>query len=563
MINLPSGYYVSNQYPDPSNTDGYLNPNGISGESTQFSSGQTTQISDGQTTHFLGVPTTQLFDDPNTDSQTNVYQFTGISQTNQFQFSDGQTNEHQLSISQPNQYWFSGNQNNPDQPSDLQTNPDQPSDLQTNRFQSSGLQTNRYQLLDSENFCGDQNNFNGCLPSFGSIDPTNPLYNRPGETASQHNDPSTQTLSDGSSNPVPITSSTAGKRITISTSAPPKRKKTKRAPVPPRNSTSISTTATEQNAASALMGDTSRADSTEVSSNNINTSTSAITAATNLTRAQAINRFLSDVNIHGDNIQQPEERVDYTSKTAEELRGIAVDKSKKRMTNADVDFFLEFHLTQQRDLALQAIERQVSVDMIEKLLKQALRAATIWNNFQRSPEARAIFRESGNGVRDKEAMKKLSAIWDAMSLEEKKAFATDPTAIPDKDAESMSGQTGVAGTIATSNERNTQATTESVPSPSPPVVAGLRVSSKSLKAANIRVDNWMADWQAKAYQTTYLHTTSNSLELPQVQSTLSNRLSTPMDCKATRIGFTLFYLDSESTTSQHLRTRKPRPPLQS
>ncbi|WAR63426.1 hypothetical protein PtB15_17B25 [Puccinia triticina] len=286
-------------------------------------------------------------------------------------------------------------------------------------------------------------------------------------------------------NPAPQTSALLPPHFPASTIAtgPRKRKRTNRSTV----SAAVPESTPPVPTPSAPIVNTNAANST--------------TPATTVTQSQSINRFLADVNQQVED-REPEEEVDYSQKTADELQGISKDKSKKHMTNSDVEVFLEFYLTQQKDLALLAIERRVSVEMVEKLLgrKQSLRAATIWNNFMKTPIARAIFKESGKGVKDKEAMGKLSAMWDAMTLDEKRAFATDPTVGPDQDAASESNPTGAAvvDTTTTGNNPQETTTTDLVPTPQVPTVGGLRVCSKSLKAAHSRVDKWMTEWQAKA-----------------------------------------------------------------
>ncbi|WAR55090.1 hypothetical protein PtB15_4B710 [Puccinia triticina] len=92
-------------------------------------------------------------------------------------------------------------------------------------------------------------------------------------------------------------------------------------------------------------------------------------------------------------------------------------------------------------------------------------------------------------------------MWDAMTLQQKRAFATDPTVAPDQDSAPTFNPTGAAGayTATTGNDQNPQAatTTDLVPPPQVTMVAGLQVCSKSLKAAYLHVDKWITKWQAK------------------------------------------------------------------
>ncbi|EFP76610.2 uncharacterized protein PGTG_02071 [Puccinia graminis f. sp. tritici CRL 75-36-700-3] len=111
-------------------------------------------------------------------------------------------------------------------------------------------------------------------------------------------------------------------------------------------------------------------------------------------------------------------------KTYNELVVCAQENSKGSMSQADRDFFLNFYEEQRQLLAIKAIERQISMPMVDAFLgkRLALKGPNCWNQFLKTPEARAIFKEAG-GVDDDSAMKKVSELWHKLTPEEKKSFA--------------------------------------------------------------------------------------------------------------------------------------------
>ncbi|KAA1101636.1 hypothetical protein PGT21_026610 [Puccinia graminis f. sp. tritici] len=111
-------------------------------------------------------------------------------------------------------------------------------------------------------------------------------------------------------------------------------------------------------------------------------------------------------------------------KTYNELVVCAQENSKGSMSQADRDFFLNFYEEQRQLLAIKAIERQISMPMVDAFLgkRLALKGPNCWNQFLKTPEARAIFKEAG-GVDDDSAMKKVSELWHKLTPKEKKSFA--------------------------------------------------------------------------------------------------------------------------------------------
>ncbi|EFP75573.1 uncharacterized protein PGTG_00904 [Puccinia graminis f. sp. tritici CRL 75-36-700-3] len=181
------------------------------------------------------------------------------------------------------------------------------------------------------------------------------------------------------------------------------------------------------------------------------------------TQRETITRFLNENNPPPEipAAVQPT-MAEFMNKTTAEIRKIAQDKSKKVMTGEDEAFFFEFYEKQQRKLAAAAVQRHVSVGMVEHLLgqKQAVRKASGWNNFQTKHSS--LFKGKGKGVRGSGAMSELSVMWTAMTPEERAAYATENLSPTEKDP------------------------------------TRLRVNSESLRLAEKRVEKWMNTWQKKA-----------------------------------------------------------------
>ncbi|PLW24367.1 hypothetical protein PCASD_08379 [Puccinia coronata f. sp. avenae] len=111
-----------------------------------------------------------------------------------------------------------------------------------------------------------------------------------------------------------------------------------------------------------------------------------------------------------------------------ELRKISQDYSKQSMSDEDEEFFLALHQEQEKQQAIKAIERGVSLSMVFAILGRriAVKEANRWNRFLQTDQARLIFAESGLGVKDKTVMKQLSEAYSLLSEEEKAALETNP-----------------------------------------------------------------------------------------------------------------------------------------
>ncbi|PLW08343.1 hypothetical protein PCASD_24029 [Puccinia coronata f. sp. avenae] len=95
---------------------------------------------------------------------------------------------------------------------------------------------------------------------------------------------------------------------------------------------------------------------------------------------------------------------------------------------------------QRKLLIIEAIERGVSLPMIDEFLGKriALKNSNCWNEYLKTDEARAVFRET-RGIDNQDAMSKVSAMWWQLTPEQRRSFATrtnptgDHNGAPDTD----------------------------------------------------------------------------------------------------------------------------------
>ncbi|KAA1108681.1 hypothetical protein PGT21_020873 [Puccinia graminis f. sp. tritici] len=205
---------------------------------------------------------------------------------------------------------------------------------------------------------------------------------------------------------------------------------------------------------------------------------SIATPAPDPTTRESVARFLAVPNSNTvPSVRVPPTLESYASKTIDELRAIALAKSKKVMTRDDELYFFQYHELQKTELTLAAINRGVSMSMVESLMgwKQAMREASGWNNFQ--TKNGHLFEGKGKGVKDSGVMKLLSTKWNGLTPEERAAYQTKNLPhIVDQDETTMDASTDA---------------------PDLAMVTGLRAHSKSLKLAEKRVDNFMTEWNKK------------------------------------------------------------------
>ncbi|PLW33414.1 hypothetical protein PCASD_17340 [Puccinia coronata f. sp. avenae] len=160
---------------------------------------------------------------------------------------------------------------------------------------------------------------------------------------------------------------------------------------------------------------------------------------------------------------------EFWAKPMDELQKIAQIKSKRVMTKDDETFLLQLRKIHQREMVLAAIQRQVSMGMVEELMgkKQSQRGLTSWNQFQ--IEKKSVFK--GQAVHSGVGMSNLSAMWQALRPDERIKYRTD----------------------------NLTLTAEEEPAtPDLMAVSGLRAQPQSLIQSAKRVSAWLDMWQKKA-----------------------------------------------------------------
>ncbi|OAW00172.1 hypothetical protein PTTG_25188 [Puccinia triticina 1-1 BBBD Race 1] len=113
--------------------------------------------------------------------------------------------------------------------------------------------------------------------------------------------------------------------------------------------------------------------------------------------------------------------------SATQLRKGAQENSKSSMSSADQVTFMELFHEQEMAMILKAIELHVSMPMVWAVLgrRVAICEANCWNRFLQTDKARKIFQTSGQGVKNKQVMKKLSAAYKQLTAEEKAALTKD------------------------------------------------------------------------------------------------------------------------------------------
>ncbi|PLW23191.1 hypothetical protein PCASD_14821 [Puccinia coronata f. sp. avenae] len=111
-----------------------------------------------------------------------------------------------------------------------------------------------------------------------------------------------------------------------------------------------------------------------------------------------------------------------------ELRKVAQEYSKGAMSDEDEQYFIALHQQQEKEQAIKAIERGLSLSMVFALLGRriAIKEANRWNRFLQTDQARLIFQQSGLGVKDKSVMKQLLAAYALLSKDEKNALLKVP-----------------------------------------------------------------------------------------------------------------------------------------
>ncbi|KAA1104064.1 hypothetical protein PGT21_009274 [Puccinia graminis f. sp. tritici] len=99
-----------------------------------------------------------------------------------------------------------------------------------------------------------------------------------------------------------------------------------------------------------------------------------------------------------------------------ELVAEARNRSKGAMSESDRTFFVNYFEEQRKMMVVKAIEREVSMEMVDVFLgkRQAIRRPNKWNRFLQTLAARKKFRGAGRGVGTSSAMSQVSALYKRM-----------------------------------------------------------------------------------------------------------------------------------------------------
>ncbi|EFP90356.2 uncharacterized protein PGTG_16116 [Puccinia graminis f. sp. tritici CRL 75-36-700-3] len=165
--------------------------------------------------------------------------------------------------------------------------------------------------------------------------------------------------------------------------------------------------------------------------------------------------------------------------------------SKKAMSNSDRIFFANYFQEQRKMLCIKAIERGVSLPMVDGFLgkRMSLRQLSPWNRFMKTPGARAVFRGPRKGVKHRPAMPGVSAMWQKLSPEEKLRYSNQqPAAMSSQDPNGSQEDVENDGFEDVEDSEDDDMPAE--------LRAGMRRTA-SLKRSAAQVQNFMDDWSRK------------------------------------------------------------------
>ncbi|KAI9626549.1 hypothetical protein KEM48_010378 [Puccinia striiformis f. sp. tritici PST-130] len=157
----------------------------------------------------------------------------------------------------------------------------------------------------------------------------------------------------------------------------------------------------------------------------------------------------------------------------------AQEGSKGAMSDADRQFFIEFQAEQRKIMAIKAIERGVSVAMVDKYLGQcqAMRKLSTWQMFLKTEAARERFRGRGKGgVAQTHPMGEIGQIYHACGKK-----------LPALGGE-VSGDGDEDGDHSVQNEKR------SFPAAGPPAMR----RTVSMAGASAKVQDFLDEWVIKA-----------------------------------------------------------------
>ncbi|WAQ82586.1 hypothetical protein PtA15_2A903 [Puccinia triticina] len=134
---------------------------------------------------------------------------------------------------------------------------------------------------------------------------------------------------------------------------------------------------------------------------------------------------------------QPQSKETLMQMTEAKLALQAQESSKGAMSDADRQFFARFYSQQRKELIIQAIEREVSMLMVDGYLgkRMIIKKPNCFNEFMKTPQARSVFRGPHKGVKDKTVMGGVASRWHALTPEEQEKFrkAARSKPLPDAD----------------------------------------------------------------------------------------------------------------------------------
>ncbi|POW07068.1 hypothetical protein PSHT_10108, partial [Puccinia striiformis] len=209
----------------------------------------------------------------------------------------------------------------------------------------------------------------------------------------------------------------------------------------------------------------------------------------------------------------------------------AQDRSKGAMSDADRQFFVDFQAEQRKILAIKAIERGVSVAMVEKYLGkcQPMRKLSTWQNFMKTEPARERFRGRGKGgVAQNHPMGEIGQIYRAGG-KKLPALAGGVSGVVDV----IDGLTATERALDDSEQEGHQAV-QNVTHSSPAVDSREMRGTVSMAGASVKVQDFVDEWVIKANSVaeTYkcdmiLFTASRYLGANSYQYTTSTHRASP------------------------------------
>ncbi|KAA1100604.1 hypothetical protein PGTUg99_027643 [Puccinia graminis f. sp. tritici] len=162
--------------------------------------------------------------------------------------------------------------------------------------------------------------------------------------------------------------------------------------------------------------------------------------------------------------------------------------SKRAMSDDDRDFFANFHHRQRKLLIIQAIERGVSMPMVDGYLgkRMVIKKPSGWNRFMQTPKVREVFRGAQKGVKDKSAMPLVSTMWNELPEEERLRYMKPS---------SKKQHNNLDPSIAATNNENPSGEADDDNEDELQVIMRRSVS---FKRASDQVQDFMADWFEQA-----------------------------------------------------------------